>query len=108
MIQDDAGALRLPPEDAPLEADVILALPEIEGPAIAGLPADAHGFIPTDAHGRVQGIDDVYAAGDGTSFPVKQGGIATQQADAVAEHIAARLGAELEPSHSIRCCVGSS
>ena len=42
------------------------------------------------------GVEGVYAAGDGTSFPVKQGGIATQQADAAAEHIAARLGARLE------------
>ena len=31
---------------------------------------------PTDAHGLVTGRDDVYAAGDATSFPVKQGGIA--------------------------------
>ena len=97
VIQDAEGVLRLPPEDAPLEAEVILALPEIEGPAIDGLPADAHGFIPTDPHGRVRGVADVYAAGDGTTFPVKQGGLATQQADAAAEHIAAGLGAELEP-----------
>jgi sulfide:quinone oxidoreductase len=97
VIQDSAGVLRLPPEDAPLKAEVVLALPEIEGPAVPGLPADTHGFIPTDLHGRVQGVDDVYAAGDGTSFPVKQGGLATQQADAAAEHIAARLGAEIEP-----------
>jgi sulfide:quinone oxidoreductase len=34
----------------------------------------------------------VYAAGDVTDFPVKQGGIAAQQADAVAEAIAARVG----------------
>jgi sulfide:quinone oxidoreductase len=97
VIQDPSGVLRLPPEDAPLKAEVVIALPEIEGPAIPGLPADAHGFIPTDLYGRVQGVDDVYAAGDGTSFPVKQGGLATQQADAAAEHIAARLGAEIEP-----------
>ena len=50
------------------------------------------GFIPIDDHARVKGIEDVYAAGDGTSFPIKQGGIATQQADAAAEDIAHRLG----------------
>lgn len=37
-------------------------------------------------------------AGDATSFPIKQGGLAAQQADAVAEHVAARHGAPLEPS----------
>ena len=49
-----------------------------------------------DEHNRVIGLDRVFAAGDVTSFPVKQGGIATQQADAVAEAIAADLG--LRPS----------
>jgi sulfide:quinone oxidoreductase len=39
----------------------------------------------------------VYAAGDITSFPVKQGGIAAQQADAVAESIAALAGAPVTP-----------
>jgi sulfide:quinone oxidoreductase len=57
------------------------------------VPHDADGFIPTDEHGRVPGLDDVYAAGDATSFPVKQGGIAAQQADAAADAIAARAGA---------------
>ena len=46
----------------------------------------------------MQGLDDVYAAGDGTNFPIKQGGIGTQQADAAAEHIAARMGAAIEPA----------
>jgi sulfide:quinone oxidoreductase len=39
----------------------------------------------------------VYAAGDGTNFPIKQGGLGTQQADAAAEEIAARAGAEIDP-----------
>jgi sulfide:quinone oxidoreductase len=41
----------------------------------------------------VPGCDDVFAAGDGIAFPVKHGGLAAQQADAVAETIAARVGA---------------
>ena len=50
----------------------------------------------------------MYAAGDGTDFPVKQGGLATQQADAAAEHIAAGLGVELEPaSRSSRFSAGN-
>ena len=72
-------------------------VPTLHGTAPRGVPADLHGFIPTDRHGRVPGIHDVYAAGDGVQFPVKQGGIATQQADAVAEVIARRAGASLEP-----------
>jgi sulfide:quinone oxidoreductase len=43
------------------------------------------------------GTDTVWAAGDATTFPVKQGGIAAQQADAAAEAIAARAGADVEP-----------
>ena len=43
------------------------------------------------------GLADVYAAGDAVDFPVKQGGLAAQQADAVAEHVAARYGASFEP-----------
>ena len=69
--------------------------PRSRGPALPGLPSDEHGFVPVDLNMRVTGETDVYAAGDGTTFPVKQGGLATQQADAAAEHIAARLGAEV-------------
>ena len=45
-----------------------------------------------------EGLADVYAAGDAVDFPVKQGGLAAQQADAVAEHVAASYGAGVEPS----------
>jgi sulfide:quinone oxidoreductase len=69
----------------------------IEGPGVPGLPHDPNGFTPIDEHARVEGAKDVYAAGDGTNFAVKQGGLATQQADAAAEHIAATLGADLDP-----------
>jgi sulfide:quinone oxidoreductase len=64
---------------------------------VPGLPCDDAGFIRVDEHCRVIGVDDVYAAGDGTSFPVKQGGIGAQQADAAAEDIAAKLGADVDP-----------
>ena len=50
-----------------------------------------------DLHGRVRGLEDVYAAGDATTCPIKQGGVAAQQADAAAEAIAARLGRDLDP-----------
>jgi sulfide:quinone oxidoreductase len=48
-------------------------------------------------HGRVRDVEGVYAAGDATAFPIKQGGIATQQADAAAHAIAAEAGADVEP-----------
>ena len=35
----------------------------------------------------------IFAAGDATSEPIKQGGLAAQQADAAAEAIAAEAGA---------------
>jgi sulfide:quinone oxidoreductase len=97
------GELILTPGDRRLEAAEVVALPETEGPAIAGLPMDEEGFIPIDEHARVEGVEDVYAAGDGTNFPIKQGGLGTQQADAAAEHIAHRLGAaiEVEPFHPV-------
>ena len=86
-----------------VDAGAIVALPLIEGPGLVGLPVDDHGFIPIDEHARVPGVEDVYAAGDGTTFPIKQGGLGTQQADAAAEHIAARLGAPVEakPFHPV-------
>jgi sulfide:quinone oxidoreductase len=90
------GALRLVPEGG-LEVDRVVALPRLQGARLDGLPQTRSGFIPIDAHARVGGLDDVYAAGDITTFPVKQGGIATQLADAAAEAIAQAAGADLRP-----------
>lgn len=81
-----------------LPADRVVALPCLLGPEIEGLPADDAGFVPVDEHGRVCGLEDVYAAGDATTSPVKQGGLAAQQADAVAESLAERVGAPVRPS----------
>ena len=55
------------------------------------------GFISVDLHGHVRGVPNVYAAGDATTCPIKQGGIAAQQADAAAETIAAAAGAPVKP-----------
>jgi sulfide:quinone oxidoreductase len=80
-----------------IAADAVVAMPRLSGVPVEGLPHDAEGFIPTDSNGRVRGLDDVFAAGDATAFPIKQGGIAAQQADAAAEAIAAAAGAPVEP-----------
>jgi sulfide:quinone oxidoreductase len=79
-------------------SDYVVTLPLLSGPELAGVPASGpHEFIPVDEHGRVAGLPDVYAAGDAVEFPVKQGGIAAQQADSVAEHIAASYGVDIDP-----------
>ncbi len=78
-------------------ADRVVALPRLQGPRIGGVPQTYEGFIPVDARAQVMGMPDVYAAGDITTFPVKQGGLATQQADVAAEAIAAKVGVDLTP-----------
>jgi sulfide:quinone oxidoreductase len=80
-----------------LRADRVVALSRVEGPEVDGVPRDANGFIPVDRHGAVVGLTSVYAAGDATAFPLKQGGIAAQQALAVAQAIAAAAGAPVTP-----------
>ncbi len=81
-----------------LGADRVVSLPVAAPNAPRGVPVDERGFVPVDRHGQVEGTEDVWAAGDVIAFPVKQGGLAAQQADAVAEAIAARAGADVEPS----------
>jgi sulfide:quinone oxidoreductase len=93
----DQGELRLDAHD-PIAVSAVVALPRLEGPRLPGIPHDRNGFVPTDEHGRVGTEVDIYAAGDLTHFPLKQGGIATQQADAAAAHIASRAGANVEPT----------
>jgi sulfide:quinone oxidoreductase len=78
-------------------ADRVITLPVLEGPRLSGLPHDQHGFIPVDKFGRVSDAEYVFAAGDVTAFPLKQGGLAAQQADAVAGAIAALAGAAVTP-----------
>jgi sulfide:quinone oxidoreductase len=96
-VREVDGELVMTPGDERFVAGEVIALPVLEGPALPGLPADEGGFIPIDQHARVDGLDGVYAAGDGTNFPIKQGGIGTQEADAAAEHIASRAGAPVDP-----------
>jgi sulfide:quinone oxidoreductase len=81
---------------ADIVVDCIVALPALKAPELAGIPAGAGGFIPVDDRGLVTGLDGVYAIGDATDRPIKQGGLACQQADVTAAHIAARAGADVE------------
>lgn len=79
------------------EFDGVISLPRLQGRQIRGVPHDPDGFIGVDDHCRVLHHDRLFAAGDVTSFPVKQGGIATQHADLIAEAIAAERGVDLDP-----------
>lgn len=86
------------PGSRELDADRIVALPELVGPSVPGVPRDSSGgFIPVDPRGKVRGLESVYAAGDATDFPIKHGGIAAQQADVAAQAIAASAGLAPEP-----------
>jgi sulfide:quinone oxidoreductase len=80
-----------------LEADVVISLPRLKGVPLAGIPQDDDFFIGVDPSCRVPELEDVYAAGDITTFPVKQGGLAAQQAEAAATAIAAEAGADVSP-----------
>lgn len=76
-----------------IAADHVVTLADVVAQPIPGLPLDRCGFVPVNLHGQVAGEERVYAAGEATSFPLRQGGVASQQADAVAEAIAAACGA---------------
>jgi sulfide:quinone oxidoreductase len=93
------GRVSITPGSRNLMVDRIIALPQLFGPALPGVPLHAHdGFVPIDRYCKVVGIERVYAAGDATDFPVKFGGIASQQADTAAAAIAALAGAAIEPT----------
>ena len=93
----ESKSITVSPGGRQLEFDRIVALPELRGPELEGIPRDGGGFIPVDEFCRVKGVDSVYAAGDATDFPIKHGGIAAQQADTAARSIAALAGAPVTP-----------
>lgn len=90
------GKLRIVP-GPPLPVDAVVSLPRLRGVPLAGVPQEGDFFIPVDPTCRVRDLEDVYAAGDITTFPVKQGGLAAQQADVAAAEIAAAAGADVVP-----------
>jgi sulfide:quinone oxidoreductase len=92
-----AGEVVITPGDRHLRVDRVIALPELYGPPMRGIPLSDHGFIRVDPHGRVPGVEDVYAAGDAIDFPIKHGGLAAQQADVAAQSIAEQAGAPVTP-----------
>jgi sulfide:quinone oxidoreductase len=96
------GSLELWPGARRLHVDRIVTLPRLVGPRLRDVPCDRDGFLVTDSHGRVAGMNGIFAAGDATTFPVKQGGLAAQQAVAVAQTVAASVGADVSRSTRLR------
>jgi sulfide:quinone oxidoreductase len=83
-------------------ADSVIAGPVLTGPALQGLPHDRAGFLPVDHSGAVRGTTNVYAAGDCTSYPLKQGGLAIQQGAATARAIARICGVDIaDENHQV-------
>ncbi len=87
----------LNPGDRHLSVDRIVALPELYGPSVRGVPLSEHGFLRVDRYCKLLDVEGIYAAGDAIEFAVKHGGIASQQADTVAMSIAAKAGAPVTP-----------
>ena len=91
------GLVVINPGDRRLQVDRVIALPELYGPSVRGIPLAEHGFIRINPYAQVPHAGPIYAAGDATDFPIKYGGIASQQADIAAQGIAALAGAPITP-----------
>lgn len=97
------GEVVVNPGDRRLQVDRVVALPELYGPSVRGIPLSEHGFIRVSPFCQVLDVERVYAAGDATDFAVKHGGVSSQQADVAAQSIAALAGAQIapEPFHPV-------
>ena len=101
--EQDGPLLHTPGGD--LRPDLIVTVPRITGPNVRGIAGHAiDRFLHVDEHCRVTGAGGrIFAAGDATHLPVKQGGVGAQQADTAAESIVhlAGLGPEPPPLHPV-------
>jgi sulfide:quinone oxidoreductase len=93
----NAGEVVINPGDRRLYVDRVVALPELYGSPVRGIPLGENGFIRVNQYGQVPDVGPIYAAGDATTFAIKHGGLGSQQADAAAESIAALAGAPVTP-----------
>jgi sulfide:quinone oxidoreductase len=92
------GEVVINPGDRHLHVDRVIALPELYGPSIRGIPLGEYGFVHVNPYGHVPDVGPIYAAGDATNFAIKHGGLGSQQADAAAQSIAALAGAPVTPA----------
>ncbi|HSH84592.1 MAG TPA: FAD-dependent oxidoreductase [Guyparkeria sp.] len=90
---------RVVTEQGEFEADLILFMPGMTGPAWlenASFPTSPGGLVDADEHTRVKGFERVYVAGDSGSYPApdwapKQAHMADLQAEAAAENLVAEI-----------------
>lgn len=96
----DTEHVRLDPGQVLLRAEEIVSLPRLIGPNVRGIPGFAGDrFLHVDERCRVKETDGrIFAAGDATDLPVKQGGVGAQQADAAAAEIAWLAGLTPRPN----------
>ncbi|MBJ7458765.1 MAG: FAD-dependent oxidoreductase [Thermoleophilaceae bacterium] len=80
--------------------DRLFAMPRLTGRAPAGVPTDPEGFVPVDDLQRVVGTTNVFGVGDVTNFRVKQGGLASAQADLAVAAIEHQFGTGPAPTPS--------
>jgi sulfide:quinone oxidoreductase len=69
----ERGKVVINPGDRHVEVDRIVALPELGGPGVRGIPLGENGFIRVDQHGHVRDLDcPIFAAGDAIAFPIRE------------------------------------
>jgi sulfide:quinone oxidoreductase len=73
--------------------DRLISLPTVAGPLIAGVAADAGGFVEVDEALKVCGSQRVWAAGGCIAAALEHSALAAQQADAAIASIALAHGA---------------
>jgi sulfide:quinone oxidoreductase len=89
-----------------LAVDRAVRLPVVHGPAVPGVARDDNGFLMVDGHARSTQDPRVFAAGDATALALKHSTLASAQATAAAEALAAEAGADLEPAPWSSCLYG--
>lgn len=95
VVRFDRGVLRCE-GGREIKADEVVSLPGLSVPEIPGIPQGRHGFVGCDAEMRVDGLDRVWVAGDSAWFPIKQGGLAAQQAGIAAAGILREAGVDVD------------
>lgn len=96
----DPARIRLGAGDE-VEFDRLISLPAATGPAIAGLPTDACGFIAVDDAFQVRDSRRIWAAGGCIAAALVHGALAAAQADAAITAIAAAIAAPDGPGPAL-------
>lgn len=81
-----------------LAVDRVVAIPALTPSVPDGIPTDPSGFVAVGPDQLVNGTSNIYAVGDITNFPFKQGGLASEEADAAAAAIEVAHGTRGERS----------